>query len=343
MKLLLGVLFLTFASHAQSEIPSNTGDELEERSQIRALARKAFFEQDYESLENQLGSYRSSQSLTSSGSSKLSWFYRAIYEIFGNYEPRDEQPWYMVNTIVKEWNEAYPDSDGAFLVGASIQLARASAIRGTDYAHQVSERNMAEFRRKTRAVTTQLLSRPDIGARDPRWYQLLGWAYRSIGVDEAEFRRKMDEGFERFPFYDDLYFVAAEYYKPIWHGSRQRLHEFALEAVEMTADERGKELYARIYWAASVSSKGKYYFQYPEADWNTMSEGIDDVIEKHPSQWNINHFAFFACLTGDYAKASELVDLIVEPAITRAWVRIDNFGLCKRRIIQYQATVANDS
>ena len=49
-----------------------------------------------------------------------------------------------------------------------------------------------------------------------------------------------------------------------------------------------------------------------------MKTGINDVLKLYPDQWNINNFAFFACMAQDRPMTKALIDKIQTP-IKAAW------------------------
>jgi hypothetical protein len=99
-----------------------------------------------------------------------------------------------------------------------------------------------------------------------------------------------------------------------------------------TEANRGYEMYARVYWAAPPLPDGEFHLMQNEINWEYFVLGIDAVLNKYPTQWNINHFAFFVCMGGDWQKTKELLAKIEEPIVLAAWQGQHNYNFCKRTI-----------
>ncbi|MCP4115794.1 MAG: hypothetical protein GY737_10380 [Desulfobacteraceae bacterium] len=50
-----------------------------------------------------------------------------------------------------------------------------------------------------------------------------------------------------------------------------------------------------------------------------MKQGIHDVLDRYPDQWNINNFAVFSCLTGDKKTTRTLMGMIKGRPILGPW------------------------
>ncbi|WP_164272972.1 MULTISPECIES: hypothetical protein [Stenotrophomonas] len=61
-----------------------------------------------------------------------------------------------------------------------------------------------------------------------------------------------------------------------------------------------------------------------------MSQEIDDVLARYPSDWNLQNFAYFACQAGDKAKTRALMDRITRPKEFHAWWDGDVYEQCRR-------------
>ena len=150
-----------------------------------------------------------------------------------------------------------------------------------------------------------------------------------MGVEKSRFLEIVHEGMTRYPDYDELVFIGADYLSPKWHGSLEELEEFARASLERTMPTRGYELYARIYWAAGLVTDKKYAFQGPAANWGDMVKGMDEVIQRYPSQWNIHFFTFFSCYKPDWDVAEKYMALTEEPIVGDAWSPATNYKRCQ--------------
>lgn len=307
--------------------------EREERDYIGILSGSLFTARDFRALEELAGTYRESLDRTPAGMLKLRKFYGGIEDAAPSNDP--EHPnWAMAMDTVAQWISKYPGSPTPYVAKAHLLITHGWAYRGTGNASTVDPDDRLRLKQLAGEAKELLLSHKNVVSRDPESYSSIATADIALGTAEGEFRSSLDEGIEAFPNYDEYYFRGREYYSPKWYGSEQAVESFAVEAMERTRDERGYEMYARLYWAAGRRPSGGYYFQGPIANWEMMRDGIGDLVERYPDQWNVNHLAFFACVNRDHQLAEDLVQLVVEPIIESAWTRGSNFDLCRLKIEQ---------
>jgi hypothetical protein len=129
--------------------------------------------------------------------------------------------------------------------------------------------------------------------------------------------------------YYSTYFEITNRNLPKWGGTADKVDRVAREAVERTRATDGTGLYARIYWFAYNGQYSDDLFEDSAVDWTEMSQGMDDILARYPSQYNINHFAHFACLAGDYSKARELMARIKYQPMIELWGGLFSYYSCK--------------
>lgn len=307
--------------------------EREERDRIASSSGSLFAIRDFGALEELAGSYRESRDRTSAGMLKLRKFYGGIDEAAPSNDP-DHPAWASAMDTVEQWIREYPNSPTPYIAKAHLLSHRGWAYRGTGWASTVQPEDWLKLKQLARETREFLATHKSVASRDPEFYSSVASADLVLGSTEAEFRKSLDEGMAAFPNYDELYFRGREYYSPRWYGSEEAMESFIVETVRRTSDKRGHEMYARLYWAAGQRTSGGYYLVGPIANWGMMRDGIRELTERFPDQWNVNHVAFFACLRGDRKLAEELIQMIEKPIIESAWSGQGNFDLCQHRIDQ---------
>ena len=186
---------------------------------------------------------------------------------------------------------------------------------------------MELFKQYNEQAREYLLATKEISSQDPHWYSLMLTIEKNLGIEERFFRKTLQEGMERYPHYYETYFSAVIYFLPRWHGSKRHVEEFANTAAEHTRDIEGTGLYSRIYWyAGSYTGRGTLFKDY-DVNWEKMKQGFHDIIKKYPSQWNINNFAFFACMAQDRDTTKELLRKVQVPS-AHVWDGL--FETCKQ-------------
>lgn len=302
--------------------------ELEVRDAIYADTIELYKAKDFATLEKRAEHYRESEEKTSSGTWKLAHFYRAFTNLFDE-NIRSRAFWGEQLAMSDEWVAAYPKSPTPYIVHAMAIHGEAGSHRGTGWASSVPKENWAPYKEGSRNALRYLREHSDIASRDPHWYNTLSNVHKSLGTDKKTYWADISEGLRKFPYYNQIYFAAATFFAPIWHGSPEDIQWLAQEAVKRTKDKLGYAMYARTYWATPADRYGRLLLLYPPADWDLIKAGMDDVLRDYPDQWNINNFAYFACSKGDAPKAKELMSKVIEPPNATAWHGAKNYYQCK--------------
>jgi hypothetical protein len=208
-------------------------------------------------------------------------------------------------------------------------MEEAWKIRGKGYAWTVDDKNWAPFHDTVERARTSLMQDKALAAGDPHWYATMAEVATLQGWDDADFDALLHEAMARELTYTDIYFEAGNRAMPKWSGSAAKLEKLARDVLARTRAVEGSGLYTRIYWSAANSGYKDELFEESAVDWAEMSKGMDDLLARYPSQWNINHFAHFACLAGDYGKAAAMMARIEQEPMTELWGGAWSYYACK--------------
>lgn len=307
---------------------SSFAGELEERAEHRQRFSALFMQEKFDQLDRIADEFRTTGSRSSSGLWKLTLFYAGAASV-EKQEP-DEKYWSDIESKALKWVRLHPESPAPYNVYAGFLIHHGWAYRGEGLASQVNEENWKPFYEKIREAKSYLLKNKQVAGKDPRWYELMLIIARAEGWERSRFDQLVAEAVSKHPYFYQIYFAALDYLVPKWSGSKEDVEAFANFAVEKTKEKESMGMYARVYWYASQT----YYSQdllESDLDWKKMKRGIDDVLSRYPDQWNINNFAFFACISGDKRKTRELLGRIVAPPIDHAWgnVAFHYYDRCK--------------
>lgn len=305
-------------------------EELKERAEGHTESGHLFLASDFAELERLGSIYREKSLRTSSGTWKLSLFYEGIADVGLAYDKDDHDQWRKSLNRVDKWIDKYPDSATPYIARAAALIGRAWSVRGGGYVGGIQTEHMRKYHELAAEAGEYLKKHQDLRFEDPHWYLLMTHVYEALGADKDAFWELYTEGLKRYPDYDPFIFVAGNYYAPRWYGSLEDIEKLARYTSEQTEATRDFAPYARIYWVAGfVREEGKYAFQLQPADWNDMVRGMNAVIERYPSQWNINHFGFFACFARDRETAARYIKLVEEPIVEKAWASKKNYQRCR--------------
>lgn len=308
---------------------SAAGDELKERQDISDMAATLFQTEKFSELNKTSKKYLINEQRTGSGLWKLTLFYAGIAEI-PKKDITDEGYWKRLEGKAQKWMASYPGSPTGYLIYADFLISHAWMYRGDGWAREVRSEDWKPFYEYIDKAKGVLNKNKKISSLDPRWYELMIHIAKSEGWKMDEFNKLVDEATKRFPFFYQIYFAAIDYLTPKWHGSKAEIEKFAQKAVAITYAREQNGMYARIYWYASQTNYGAALFTESAVIWEKMSESIDDVLKKYPDQWNINNFAYFACLARDPIKTNYLIKRIEGKPIMKVWKTTSFFEQCKR-------------
>ena len=304
-------------------------DEISERNQLKILAYSLFSEERFDELEQLASNYRQDDVRTSSGTLKYPLIYRGVSATNAGIHKDDDGAWQQQLDRADKWIKLYPESPTARIARASILISRASNYRGTRFIKNTPKSDIEMARKYFSEAATYLIENQNLGKKDPRWFRSMLLAYTNIGASNEEYFNLFHEAIETFPGHDDFYFNATVFYSPQYGGSSKAIDELAMLAMKNTQAERGYELYARVYWAATPLPDGRLHLMEDDINWEYFLLGVDAVLKKYPTQWNLNHLAFFVCMREDWEKTSELMLLLKEPLIPSAWQNEANIHYCK--------------
>lgn len=227
--------------------------------------------------------------------------------------------WARMGALADRWAKAFPKSTGAVVIQSELLLRQGFVYRGGGYASSVSPADMTKFRQYVERAYQALAARAAPGQRDPVWHMQLLEVGRLQGWQPAKrYATAVQTAIAAFPYFYDIYFLAAEASVPQWGGDAQTVESIASWAAERTQDREGQSLYARIYWAMA-----SYFDDDPvqngKAQWPRLKAGFEDMARRYPDPWNLNTFAFFACQAGDIETLRRVLAQIGERTDLMAW------------------------
>ncbi|WP_431482756.1 hypothetical protein [Pseudomonas solani] len=300
-------------------------NELQMREILGMQAVHEFNNEQFERMSEYTRTLLTTGQRTTSGIWHLTAYDAGLIESVINYRQTDES-WSRYEDIGKRWIDTNPDSAAAYVTYAKILIYRAWAYRNTKSGPEFLKKILFEY--YLNKAESLLSDNKAIASADPRWYEAMFLIATAERWDQKKFSQLEDEGYRKFPYYYQMYFVAFDYYSPTWGGSHEQIEKFAQKAVTYTAQNDGRGMYARVYWYASQRYYGSKLFTKSKVVWSRMSSAIDDVLSQYPDQWNINNFAYFSCLSGDVDKTRYLISQIKPEPMREVWGKEGLFDRC---------------
>ena len=159
---------------------------------------------------------------------------------------------------------------------------------------------------------------------------------RDQSDDLGKLRAIFDQGAAKFPQYLPLYRRMLNILMPRWFGSYEKVDAFIVETTSRPDITLDRETYARLYWTyASLEGDDTNIFHDASADWETMRAGFKKMIQRYPkSDFILNAFAKFACLSGDAHEYASVRPLLAKRFSATAWSDKVSIDSCDRKLMR---------
>ena len=301
------------AAATPSATPKDAGSP---RQAIKDHVQALFRAGDFEAINALDSDYRASESRLPDGLWKLSM----LYDSFKN--ERD-----VANEIdlarklnpIEQWIARTPNHAAPYLVKVEILMLYAWFVRGTGNVASVSDWQWEQFHQRIAEARETLESSAKIASGHPQWFYKMETIAIAQGWPAAEFDALYGAAVDASTDYYPIHFAGATYYQPRWHGTAADFQKFVRNAVELSQEQEGMTLYTRIFWSVSAAFGGKI-FTGGNAEWPIMRQGFEDIVKAYPeSVWNLNAYAYFACIAEDWTTVRELTPKLGEKPEMRIW------------------------
>lgn len=284
------------------------GDEPAERSAITNQVMMAFAGNDFAKIET-LHAEAKRQPLTSAGVSKSGLIMEGIATAV--HPPRMQPPselfWQTLQQKLSLWQTAFPASSLAAYARSSVHLARALEARGNQPAAGVDAATWDAFDGYVQKAAGVFREPGSPVQQDEVWQTGMLEAARYERLDNEAFKRLVEAATGKYPEYWPLYYAAARRLRPGSGGSVEDLDWVANLAMERSGGRTGLMPYARVYWNIGGIDYGDTFLDSTLVDWQKLKAGFDDLVKRHPDNWNWSNYAWFACQAHDQATLAGLV------------------------------------
>lgn len=304
--------------------------EISVQNEVSAATRKYLYKQDYEGLEALYKKLNDPHERTPSGLWKLEVYFNMI-KVFldGGVDP---EYWQAMEKRARDWQQQIPDSVVAHIFEAYIHFKRATVQRGIGQGKTVNPNDLTYMTAWARQGYEALQKVRGQAPGHPEWHRAMVSLQPYLGMRAADVDRVVREGMAVQAAYHPMYFEASYYLLPKWGGSSAMIDRLARNATAASSGTEGRALYARIYWALDNQQYQGSLFKASQASWPDIKNGFMDIIAQYPEPYNLNAFAYFACLAGDYATVDDILQRIGGDLIFEKWGSPgqENYQRCRR-------------
>ncbi|WP_107496872.1 hypothetical protein [Thalassobius sp. I31.1] len=293
--------------------------EQQTRIKMNIDVSRLFLASDFDTLEKMAEDYRSTDARSPSGLQMLNLFYASFHQAVRTELRRNGNTIEPLALRSDAWFAAYPESPTSAITTAIILSQHAlqfAELHPEQFTESTINGSYLEWLYK---ADTFLLETKDFVAIDPYWYTQRADVLNRISAPDDVYHPNLREGLDRHPTFYQLYFAAFNRMRSTLESHAPHLEFFANFAVSNSRLRDSDGLYARMYWYAAQAHYGDRLFEDTSISWDKMRDGIYDVLEDYPDQWNIQHFARFACLAGDAETTRQLMSQMTVIPIPGAW------------------------
>jgi hypothetical protein len=264
----------------------------------------------------------------------------AIAVMFGGYDIilSDEDKWRGHLERLQKWREIDKENVNGALTEAEFWIAYAFNARGGQYSAQVPKLAfdlMHERFAKAEAVLETI--RP-AAADNPVWFSQMLTIAMMEGWNGERRLELFNDAVRADPYFFPVYSAMATSLTPRWGGNLRDYHRFVESSVARTRPREGDTYYARLYWVLASTEFDQDPFRDLGISWPKMNKGFEDLMERHPkSQWNLHHYAYFACRADDGKTFNRLrpkLDLTNAVVVQRAWRDAYSLEFCTEKFSQ---------
>ena len=334
---LFAMLCLAFCSTAALAPLRPIAAEMESRDALIRAVSQLVENGGVDALDSLGVEFRDGEVRTRSGAWKLTLFYNAIEDVAARAGSDPQLARRLLETIAA-WRQAYPDHTAPVLAEA-IAVTRLTIARGNAPSFQpvslipaslipVSLIEDDDGQLVLRALLLQLETHRAELSVDPHAFVVTANVALATGAAPGTVAEIINSGIARHPGYYALYFTAMDQLLKYEQPGPDKINAIAEKASEATRVEEGFSLYARLMWHATSQTFGPRMIASPKVDWQRMRLGIGDVLDRYPDPWNVNNFAYLACLAGDREVTVELLAQVGGEPIGEAWHNLAVYQRC---------------
>jgi tetratricopeptide (TPR) repeat protein len=273
--------------------------ETREQKQIEVQSAALFTNGGFGELDALAAKYRASKEANADGSWKLRYVYEGL-------EPGDDATlgeWKNRVTRADEWIRTNPNSITARVAKARLLIGYGWAVRGSEYADAVKDKQWTQFFELLQQAT-KVLHDDELSERCPVYWSTWQRAALGLQMERADYDDIFRRAVKEFPDYWYYYYTRVIFLLPRWYGEPGDWEKDLTGSADGVGGESGDMLYARVVCYVHNYAGGIDVFEENRISWERVERGLEGLLKRFPNSISLkNERAFLAALAGDKEKA----------------------------------------
>jgi hypothetical protein len=205
--------------------------------------------------------------------------------------------------VLKRWRSAFPDSHVPVLALSMVAHARAFEARGGGWAYQVDWRSRRGYERRLDDAWEWVEKAKALESRDPEVFAHIVNLCTASGRPWREVNDAINRSTAVNPLSTSVYYAAARYLLPRWHGSGKEMVAFAADASDSNP-YLGDVIYVEVARQAWDTERREMRRAMRGLEWPRILRGLRELDRRYPDSVRTWHLmGVFAWLYEDHETA----------------------------------------
>lgn len=311
--------------YSQAKLTVSKGDvvdkEMESRQNIKKTVFDLFLNNEFKKLDEFAQTLVNEN--TSSGISSYSRFMYSVGDLVrAVLDKNDQKGLVFLNHQFGVWEKELTGSSHFKLSKLTYMISLAWHYRSSGFSDTVTDEQFELFHKQLN-VAKDYAEEIKLDINNPHWYVQMLRIYKGLDINGEEYILLANTGIALYPNFYEIYFRAADYLSPKWHGNEVILEDFMRASAENISSTDGISIYSRIFWTQHHPSINLLFNR------DLMRASMFEVVNEYPDEWNIQNFAKIACDIQDAQTARDLLQLMISEPKRNVWYGVKRYNSCR--------------
>lgn len=294
-------------------------DEWSQRHHIIGEVNELYESQQFTQLVKLFKGYTDNNEKMLDGTLKLTVFFESLAQVY-HLKTTSDFFWGEQRRNAFKLIDSHPDNSLGYFIYAEVLMSQSELYEKYCFCKNTAAKRKKEYDRLIEEARIFLKQHEEQLNQHPRWYELMLIIAKYQQWDYKNFEELVIKSINKFPDYYPIYYAAVDYFSKVQGSQGKELDEF-IQDIMFYNNSHDDELYARVYlYLVKQNKRNEPLHNITHLNWHRVKVPIARVIEKYPTQSNINHFARMACMAGDAKMTATLIKQIDQEIIRSIWI-----------------------